>query len=220
MSEKYRERLAPHIASYMTIFGSTSPSYLIMQSLDLCNKYLAENFRTKLKETVRHVDKTKDYLRTKGISIKESEKLKIIIDAAASGYTGEAVSDELRRYDIECEYADRQYIVLMFSSETRAVDYERVCNWADNSIIVRNRKKKIEYSDIYPEKIKRSMTIREAVFAPSEIINVDRAEGRVCASETISCPPAVPIAVSGEVIDRNMIELFRGYDIDKVCVVS
>lgn len=220
ISEKYKERLAVYMSRSLTLFGSTSPSYLIMQSLDLCNKYLAEDFRTKLKEAVRHVDKTKDYLRTKGISIKESEKLKIIIDAAASGYTGETVSDELRRYDIECEYADRQYIVLMFSSETGAVDYERVCNWADNSIMVRNRKKKIEYSDIYPEKIKRAMTIREAVFAPSEMVNVDMAEGRVCASETISCPPAVPIAVSGEVIDRHMIELFRGYDIDKVCVVS
>ena len=63
------------------------------------------------------------------------------------------------------------------------------------------------------------MTIREAVFSPSEMIDVSEALGRVCAAETISCPPAVPIAVSGEVIDRQMIDLFTSYGIEKVCVV-
>ncbi|MCI5587193.1 MAG: DegT/DnrJ/EryC1/StrS family aminotransferase [Lachnospiraceae bacterium] len=220
ISERYKERYTGYMSKALTLFGSTSPSYLIMQSLDICNAYLAGDYRDKLLETVKKVDKTKKMLRNKSVSVIDSEKLKIVIDAAASGYTGEMIAEEMRNYGIECEYADRQFIVLMFSTENSDTDFERVVNWADKSVLTNNAKKKIVYKDIYPEKIKKSMTIREAVFSPSEMIDVSEALGRVCAAETISCPPAVPIAVSGEVIDRQMIDLFTSYGIEKVCVVA
>ena len=62
--------------------------------------------------------------------------------------------------------------------------------------------------------------IREAAFAEAEEIPVTEAEGRICASVKVPCPPAVPIAVSGEVIDRECIELFRAYGIKTVLVVK
>ena len=63
-------------------------------------------------------------------------------------------------------------------------------------------------------------TIREAAFSASEEIAVEAAEGRICASVKVPCPPAVPIAVSGEIIDRDCIEIFRQYGIKTVLVVS
>ena len=63
------------------------------------------------------------------------------------------------------------------------------------------------------------MSIREAAFSPCEEIPVEEAEGRICASVKVPCPPAIPIAASGEVINRSCIELFKRYDIDKVLVV-
>jgi arginine/lysine/ornithine decarboxylase len=64
------------------------------------------------------------------------------------------------------------------------------------------------------------MTLREAMFGPAEWTPVDRAAGRVCAAPTVSCPPAVPIAVSGEVISPETIEVFRYYGIEAVRVVA
>ena len=42
--------------------------------------------------------------------------------------------------------------------------------------------------------------------------------GKTVCDAAISCPPAIPIAVSGELIDENALELFRHYGI-KTCSV-
>ena len=65
-----------------------------------------------------------------------------------------------------------------------------------------------------------ALAIREAAFAEAEEIPVEEAEGRICASVKVPCPPAIPIAVSGEMIDRDCIELFRAYGIKTVLVVK
>ena len=64
------------------------------------------------------------------------------------------------------------------------------------------------------------MTVREALFAPYESISVKAAEGRICASPTVSCPPAIPIAVCGELIDAELIKILSYYGIDTVNVVK
>lgn len=117
VSEKYRERLAPHIASYMTIFGSTSPSYLIMQSLDMCNRYLDGKFRAELADCIKRIEKTKSVLAENNVSLMETEPLKIVIDTAAAGMEGDELADELRKYKIECEYADKYFVVLMITPQ-------------------------------------------------------------------------------------------------------
>ena len=64
------------------------------------------------------------------------------------------------------------------------------------------------------------MNIREAIFADSESIKVESALGRICASPTVFCPPAVPIVISGERITSNDIELFKHYGIETVNVIK
>ena len=64
------------------------------------------------------------------------------------------------------------------------------------------------------------MTIRQAALAPCEEIPVEQAAGRVCASVKVPCPPAIPIAASGEVIDGNCINIFKRYGISSVIVVK
>lgn len=68
-----------------------------------------------------------------------------------------------------------------------------------------------------PEK---AMRIREAVFSTTEDIDVENSEGRICGAVRVPCPPAVPIAASGEIIDRNCINIFKSYGISTVNVVK
>jgi arginine/lysine/ornithine decarboxylase len=58
------------------------------------------------------------------------------------------------------------------------------------------------------------------MLSPQEIVPIEKAEGRVCASPTVSCPPAVPIVISGELITRNAVELFRLYGVKAVAVIK
>ena len=70
------------------------------------------------------------------------------------------------------------------------------------------------------EKAEKRLSLRQAVFSPSEWISTDKAEGRICASPAVSCPPAVPVAVSGEVITKSAADIFSAYGIDRIRVVS
>ncbi len=60
----------------------------------------------------------------------------------------------------------------------------------------------------------------QAVFATQETIPAGSALGRVCALPTVSCPPAIPIVVSGEVIGPAALELFTAYGVETVSVVK
>ena len=64
------------------------------------------------------------------------------------------------------------------------------------------------------------MSIREAFFAPHETVRTADCVGRICAAPTVSCPPAIPIAISGEVISHEMAQLFEKYGVSDVEVVK
>lgn len=219
ISAKYKERYTSLATRALALFGSTSPSYLILQSLDLCNRYIADNYRLKLAECVNTINKTKKFLKSNGICVLKTEPLKIVINTAVSGYTGIETSIEMRKYGIECEYSDKEFIVLMATPENSQEDFNRIKKWALGTFLVHNKKEKLALPKIHFKKTAQKMTIRDAAFSPSEIIDAKDSLGRICASETVSCPPAIPIAVCGEVIDKNMVKLFEIYGIKKICVV-
>ena len=66
---------------------------------------------------------------------------------------------------------------------------------------------------------RRVCSVREAVFAPHETVPVSEALGRVCGAPTVACPPAIPIAVSGEEITPQAIALLRHYGIADIDVL-
>ena len=220
VSRKYKERFAPYVASYMTMFGSTSPSYLIMQSLDMCNRYIDEKIRHELSECIGRIEKTKKVLVENNVKIVETEPLKIVIDTAAAGMEGDKLAEEFRKHKIECEYADKYFVVLMITPQNDEKDFERLEKWAVETKYKRVAKKKIEPKKLILHRAERVMSIREAAFSPYRKIKVSDAGGSICASQTIACPPAIPIAVCGERIDQNMISIFEEYGIDYVNVVS
>ena len=53
-----------------------------------------------------------------------------------------------------------------------------------------------------------------------ELVAAGQALGRVCALPTVACPPAIPIAVSGEAIGPAAVELFRLYGVEQVAVTT
>ena len=200
----------------MAVFASTSPSYLIMQSLDLCNQYLADQYEERLNHCIARVNELKAFITDKGFVVEESEPLKIVIDTLKSGYSGDELSSILRDYFIEVEFADPEYVVMMFTPETTALDYNRI-EHAFSSIEIKEALEKPFFS---MEKPIRRCSIREAVFGRKEIIPLKDTVGRTSASPSVSCPPAIPIVVSGEIITEEAVKLFEYYGIDSVEVIK
>ena len=62
-------------------------------------------------------------------------------------------------------------------------------------------------------------SIRQAVFAPQEQVPTEQAVGRICAMPTVSCPPAIPIVVSGEKITSAAVRLMQKYHVMQAAVL-
>ncbi|MGN0334632.1 MAG: hypothetical protein ACI4DV_03060 [Lachnospiraceae bacterium] len=198
----------------MALFGSTSPSYLTLMSLDLCNAYLAGEYRDKLEELTERMVQIRSILRNRGWKVEVTDPLKLTV-CAPEGLTGFDIAEHLRIQQIECEYADRQYIVLMMTPENTENDFERLLRaFPQNERVYRS------FRELEPIKSIQQCSIREAVFSEHEKIRIEDAVGRVCGAPTVGCPPAIPIAVSGEVIDEKAGVLFEYYGITEVDVIK
>ena len=67
-----------------------------------------------------------------------------------------------------------------------------------------------------PEQV---VSIRKAVFSKSEKIKAEYSAGRVLGRTAVSCPPAVPVVVSGEKINGDAVKIFERHGIKYVDVL-
>ena len=200
----------------LSVFASTSPSYLILQSLDLTNAYLADGFTERLKQTEEKINLLKQELASLGFKCEDGERLKLVITRQACGYNGIELAEQLRLHKIESEYADRDTLTLMLSTESSDHDLDRL-RLAFSSLAKKAPEKLVTFPKAAP---KKATSIREALFAQSERISVSDAIGRICASPTVSCPPAIPPIVSGEIIDKNTVAALLYYGIETIDVIK
>ncbi len=197
----------------LALFGSTSPSYLILTSLDLCNRYLEEVYPALLTDCVKRMDTLRAGLTANRWRVEPTDPLRVTISAPEGG-TGTQLANRLRAAKVECEYADRIFLVLMATPDNAQNDLDRVL-----SALGKNNAPPAISKPLPVAIGQQAMSIRDALFAPHETIPAEEGLGRVCASPMVSCPPAIPIAVSGEVIDFNRVELFRQYNVSTIDVV-
>ena len=97
ISKNYSAPSCDEIRSILALFASTSPSYLILQSLDLCNAYLAEQFTKRLAECVKRAAELKEELKKLGFPALDTEELKIVFSSENCGYSGNELADILRQ---------------------------------------------------------------------------------------------------------------------------
>ena len=205
------------VRSALALFASTSPSYLILQSLDLCNAYLSDGYRQRLREFIKKLSSLSARLSLLGFKSEQTEPLKLVFSRQRCGYSGDELAEHLRKCGIEPEFADRDCLVLMATPENTDDDLERV--YQAFAALPNKNACGTSLPPLF-EQPTRALSIREAVFASSETVAVENTEGRICASPTVSCPPAVPVVMSGEVITRSAIELMRYYGIERIEVVK
>ena len=204
---KAAPRFADAARRAMALFGSTSPSYLILQSLDMANAALSGDWPERLARCRARLDALKATLRARGFCVLDTEPMKLTI--ATDGLKAAAL---LRSSGVECEYADEGHVVLMASPDNAPADFDRVEAALTSPL-------PFSMKPFAPPRPPRAMTIREAVFAPDQTLPTAAAVGRVCAAPTVSCPPAIPIAVSGEVITQEAAAALLRFGIEEVSVV-
>lgn len=198
----------------MSLFGSSSPSYLILQSLDAANDGM-ERFRLALADFLPLVADVKRRLAACGYPQTGTEPLKLTLCPKSRGYTGDALASLLEEAGIFPEFHDPDHLVLMLSpleGDAPLARLEKVlCGIGERPAI----------ADCPPPvpRPRRVLTPRQALLAPYETLPVEACLGRISASAAISCPPAIPLVVCGEEIDRQVIDCLRYYGAE-TCTVT
>ncbi|MEE5992526.1 MAG: amino acid decarboxylase [Oscillospiraceae bacterium] len=196
---------APELKQYMQMFGSTSPSYLIMRSIEEAVEWLEE------KQTLQDA-------KQKALAIREripydwvgDDPFHLTISANGVDFAG-----QLRQHGAEPEYADKICCVMLLSPFMNESDFQRL-----EGIL---RACKPSMSTLPPELPKapqRACEMRKACFSEWEMIPIEKAEGRICATVQVPCPPAVPMVMSGEIFDKNWIDYMKYFGLQTVGVIK
>lgn len=213
-SKNTRQALRDQAKGAMALFGSTSPSYLTMASLDRCNAYLSDGYMEKLQRVVCQLESVRTQLRENGWQVERTDPLRLTI-TADSAHTGTSLAQLLRCSGMECEYADPDSLVLMITPENHPEDFHRLV-----AALGKNSGDPKSTQALPLARGEQVMSIRQAMFAPHDLVQVSDSLGRICGAPSVSCPPAIPIAVSGERIGPEAIKIFNYYGMESVDVVK
>lgn len=200
----------------LALFGSTSPSYLILASLDYANALLEEEFPQALRAFLPEVEACKRRLSAHGYVLYGDEPLKIAIRAKSYGYDGREMAAFLNGKNIVAEFSDPDFIVFMLSPATGTDGLHRL-EEALYALPKKSVNATMPPAFTLPERV---FSVREATFMPRERILAKDGLDRVLATATVACPPAVPVVVCGERINGSAVKLFEYYGIAECEVIK
>ena len=199
----------------MELFGSTSPSWPVLESMDLVNEFL-ERDAGSVANTVNRVNALKAGLENAGWTVAVSDPLRVTVKTKPYGYTGDEVADILEASGVYVEFADRDNLVMMLAPFNPPADFDRILK-AMSGIAPRTPVK--EGPPVMPVPA-AALKPREALFKGSEAVPAELSAGRVFASCALSCPPAVPPLAAGEIIPEGALKVFEYYGISTVNVIK
>ena len=216
ISDSAPELFSQMAESAMALFASTSPSYLILQSLDMANKYLSENYCERLANFIGELEELKSKLADFGFLLFGKEPLKLTIAPKSYGYTGEELAKILSKKGIICEFSDPDFIVFMFTEGIKSEDLAKL----ETELLKIERRTKIEITPPALPTVKKRLSLNEAIMLPSKTVEIGKSVGKIAADSAITCPPAIPIVVCGEEITHESVKCFEYYKITTCAVID
>ena len=207
--------LAQQAKASMSLFGSSSPSYLILQSLDAANDRRT-GFRAALAGFLPEKETLVQRLTGHGYAMTGDEPLKITLCPKPFGYTGVQIAEFLEENGIYPEFYDPDHVVLMLSPENSAGSLRHL----EKTLCSLKRSEPI--TELPPCVPRPDMAIKphQALLSESETLPVEDCLGRISAAAAISCPPAIPLAVCGERIDQHVVDCLRYYSVAGCAVIK
>ena len=198
----------------LDIFETSSPSYLLMASIDGCVQTLRKDkdrifaqWRENIDWFRREAEGFQHISLWKSKSAFAFDESKLIITHPT--FTGNDLMNKLRgRFSIELEAAYPRYAVAMIGAGTKRESLERLLN-ALGEI---DREEFLEKDYVKPSRAnigERVMPMKKSLCLPSENILEEKAVGRISAEYAWAYPPGVPVLVPGERITENAVSVWK-----------
>ncbi|MDD7044685.1 MAG: aminotransferase class I/II-fold pyridoxal phosphate-dependent enzyme [Anaerococcus sp.] len=200
----------------LAIFQTSSPSYLILQSID----EMIENFGKfydlygKLDIKLNKIYDL-DLKNLKIIDDNKKDKSKILISTKDTTISGKHLGELLRDKKIEIEMAYPEYTLLIGTIFDRDIGFDRLSQALVE--IDKEINKKESPRQVTINTPKKKMKIYEAISSNKEKTPLGAALGKISSQYVYAYPPGIPLLVPGEVIDRDVlstISYFKSNDFD------
>lgn len=212
----------------LEIFETSSPSYILLSSIDSCVKLLCEEkdslFR-QYEENIELFDEMVEGLEKLRVLCHGRDKLeiyqsiyrydsgKIVIRTKGTSLTGTELLRILREeYKIELEMAYIDYAIAMTSIGDERENFIRLADALmdiDRKINFVLKEEKNDYTSMTISLPKQSLSIKEAMVREGIFLPLAKAVGKVSKEYVHFYPPGVPILVPGEVIDEKVIQVIE-----------
>ncbi len=198
----YNESYINRVKQYLDIFETSSPSYVLMNSIDICCDYIIN----KRQEFCTYYTRLCDFrcMETEHLKLKYNDDIsKIVISTHHCDITAPSLAKLLRiKYCIEPEMVSDNYILLM----STIADSEEALN--------RLKEILLEIDDELEDRfqlIKRKPPVTEG----SEVIKIDdkaeetvlsKAAGKISNEFVYAYPPDIPILIPNRIISQSAID--------------
>ena len=208
--------------SAMALFGSTSPLYSTMASMDIAQDWLHYNGKKEFLNLEKRVSNIKSIAKSKGIFVFEGrlvDPTRITLGVWSIGKTGYEFRDYLYKYKIEPEFCDQNYVVLIPTSFNTKQEWERLKRAISNIDFCLSSNNFIEENKF--EKLPEvCASLREAMMSEKVVVKLSDAKNRVAGDIVCPCPPGIPIVMPGEKIGDYEIWALKKYGINEIYVLK
>lgn len=215
-----RLHFAERAKEAMALFGSTSPAYPVMVSLDLARAWAMEHGKEEWERLAERMAEIKETAWKKGILLPlgETDPTRLAIGTLPLGMSGEQAAEYFREKGIEPEHEDGGYVVFIttpFHTEEELDRLEKaVMSLPDCTASV------TESLPALPALPPVAMTPRDAVLSFQKKIPLQNAVGRIAGEAACPCPPGVPVVMPGEKITEECARFLEQAGVYEIFVVE
>lgn len=226
----------------LAVFESSSPSYILMGSIDACMHMMKEQGEELFERYTKRLDRLRRKMHTLrhfdlpekadfGTGTCDIDRSKLVISVRREHLNGAVIAQQLRQvYQIETEMAEPDYVLAMTSvgddeegfsrlmDALRAMDTDR--EFLRSAALQPDQC--LDSQDLRLPVMKQVMPASAAAFGPAQELKLEAAAGRTSAGFIYLYPPDVPIAAPGEQITEETIRIIRrwlrcGFEVRGVC---
>ena len=197
------------LVTMLRIIESSSPSYILMSSLELAVDIYETKGKELMEELLLNIDKFRENIQdNEFIDVyNDDDKTKLFVSSKKLGITGYELEIILReKYNIQVELANYYGVLLICTIGNESDDFKIMEN-ALNNISKRYYKEKVIEHVEYPMEIPvKSLSPREAFYKPKKSVKIYESVGKICGEYIVPYPPGISLLSPGEIITKEIID--------------
>ncbi len=215
---------------FMGIYQSSSPSYILMASMDACMDKLSGDGRQMFRNYTGYLEYTRKRLtecryirlihpeKNGAARIYDFDRSKLLFSVKGTSLTGrELYRTLLEEFHLQMELETESYVLALTSVGDTEEGFIRLCEAVEEidrreslKVPEKSNKNPLDGKNSY-EVLKQRMSVADAMEAPAEAYPLEKSIGKISAEFAYLYPPGIPILVPGEQITGLFIRNVRRY---------